>query len=82
MAVHADLAASAAAILDRHNVPHGRIVDADRDSILFLGLGQQGCFTAWLHESRVVMVEQGFAAEPPLGLHDGKINYGLAGGVC
>lgn len=75
MPIGPELAADAALILDRADVPHGEIISIDRDSILFRGPKDEGVFTAWLHVRptgmvKVVMVEIGFSAEPPEGLHE------------
>lgn len=85
--LHADTAASAAAILDRADVVHGRMVSVDRDSILFLGETvdgtHPGAYTAWINGTSVFMIEAGFVATEPVGLHDRKVatNYGISGGA-
>ncbi len=76
MAVHADAAQQAKALLEGRGVQVSDIVSIDRDSILYLGSLPPGQpKTAWLHrssrgETKVVRLQHGFVAEPPPGLHD------------
>ena len=83
--LHAQLVADAGGVLDRADVPHGRVVSVDRDSILFCD--EHGCrfgvFTAWLNGTSVFLVEDGFVATEPAGLHARRVatNYGTVGGT-
>jgi hypothetical protein len=85
MPAHITPAEGAAALLRRNGYPAADIVWVDRDSILFTtgDAIHSAAHTAWLHGSLVFLVERGFVAEEPAGLHPAGLseNFGRAGGT-